>query len=211
MSQRESVSTSSINAPEVRVDRIAGRHLLVEIAPEHLDVTRLVDHLRRRVVLGVDPRHGLDDARGTQQRALLAVEELARAVREVLHRVLHELLLAPLRDRRAGFVDERAHVLHAPVVLRELDGGAFGIDVGRPVEVGRAVPLRGLRLLVELVERGPLALGVVPRERRVEAECDGVQERVVVGVDLRQDGLEVVVRSDFPHATDASTGARCCR
>ena len=63
---------------EVRVDRVVTRQLRVEVAGEHLDVAGLVHHLRRRVVLGVDPRDGLDDLRGADQRALLAVHELGQ-------------------------------------------------------------------------------------------------------------------------------------
>ena len=50
--------------------------------------------------------------------------------------------------------------------VREHD--RFLVDVDRPVEVGRDVPLRRLRLLVELDERRAAAL-VVPREHRVES------------------------------------------
>jgi hypothetical protein len=192
MSQRESASTSSIKARKC-VDRIRRRHLLVEIPPEDLDVARFVHHLCRRVVLRIDPRHGLDDASRAQERTLFAVEELAHAVRDVFHRVVRDLLFAPRADRRIGLVDQGTHVLHAPILLRELNGGAFGIDVNRPVEVGRAVPLRCLGLLVELVECGPRALAVVPRDGRVEGRPNGVRTFVVGGVDLRQDRFEIVV------------------
>ena len=103
---------------QVLVDAVLAAELLVEVPREHLDVAGLVHHLRRRVVLGVDPRHGLDDARGAQQRALLAVHELreqrvleldADAVplllAEVLHRRVFGLGAAPgtaaCRRRRA--------------------------------------------------------------------------------------------------------------
>ena len=90
---------------EVRVDRVVTRELLVEVLGEHLDVAGLVHHLRRGVVLGVDPRHGLDDAGGAEQRALLAVHELRERPVLPLDRELDPLLLGPLRERRAREVD----------------------------------------------------------------------------------------------------------
>ena len=65
--------------PQVGVDLVLAAELLVEVAGEHLDVAGLVDDLRAGVQLGVVPRHGLDDLGGAQQRALLAVQELAEA------------------------------------------------------------------------------------------------------------------------------------
>ena len=70
-----------------------------------------------------------------------------------LDRELDPLLLGPLRERRAGEVDlvaEELHVLTVHLVQRE----RFLVDGNRPVEVGGDVPLRRLRLLVELAERG---------------------------------------------------------
>ena len=67
----------------------------------------------------------------------------------------------------------------------------LGVDVDRPVEVGRRVPLRRLRLLVELHERRAAAL-VVPREDGVEVRADVVHDRVDVGVGDREDRLEIV-------------------
>jgi hypothetical protein len=64
--------------PQVGVDRIVARQLLVEVLGEHLDVPGLVHDLGRRVVLGVDPRHRLDDLCRADERALLAVEELGQ-------------------------------------------------------------------------------------------------------------------------------------
>jgi hypothetical protein len=55
--------------------------------------------------------------------------------------------------------------------------GLVGIDVDRPVEVGLAVPLGGLGLLVELVEPWPLALVVAPGEDGVGVVLDGVDRR----------------------------------
>ena len=47
--------------PQVGVDRVVARQLGVEVLGEDLDVAGLVHHLGGGVVLGVDPRHGLDD------------------------------------------------------------------------------------------------------------------------------------------------------
>ena len=58
---------------EVAVQRVVARHLGVEVPREHLDVPRLVDHLGRRVVLGVDPRDRLDDLGGAQQLSLIHI------------------------------------------------------------------------------------------------------------------------------------------
>ena len=62
----------------------------------------------------------------------------------------------------------------------ELPADLLGIDVDRPVEVGRRVPLRGLGLLVELHERAAAAL-VVPGEDRVEVGGDRVDRVENVG------------------------------
>ena len=170
MSQRLSARMSSSSRPQVRVDRVVTRELLVEVLGEHLDVAGLVHHLRRGVVLGVDPRHGLDDARGAEQRALLAVHELRERPVLALDAELDPLLLGPLLERRAREVDgvaEEAAVLAA----RSSSATLLLVDVDRPVEVGRDVPLRRLRLLVELDERRAAAL-VVPREDRVDVRAD---------------------------------------
>ena len=105
--------------------------LLVEVAGEHLDVAGLVHHLRRGVVLGVDPRDGLDDAGGAQQRALLAVEELREQRVLDLDADPQPLLVAEVRHGRSRDVAEgleagrRAH--------RQLGRDLLGVDVGRPV------------------------------------------------------------------------------
>ncbi len=49
----------------------------MQVLGEDLGVAGLVHRLGRRVVLGVDPRHGLDDLGRDHHRALLAVHELA--------------------------------------------------------------------------------------------------------------------------------------
>ena len=107
MSQRLSARMSLSSDFRFGVDPVLARHLLVEVLGEHLDVAGLVHHLRRRVVLGVDPRHRLDDPRGAQQRALLAVQELGQ--QRVLHldADLGPLLLAEVLDRRVLDLLER--------------------------------------------------------------------------------------------------------
>ena len=149
--------------------------LLVEVAGEHLDVAGFVHHLRRRVVLGVDPRHGLDDARGAEQRALLAVHELRQQRVLELDADLAPLLLAEVLDRRVFGVLQRleARAVPPPPSSRPIFSGSTSIDQSR--SVGR-VPLRRLRLLVELPERRAAAL-VVPREDGVEVRVDRVDRR----------------------------------
>src|SRR5438552_4566998 len=77
MSQRESPMMSSMSSCSAGLTGIVAIELRVEVAREDFDVTRLVHDLRRRVVLGVDPRCRGDDLGCADQSALLAVEELA--------------------------------------------------------------------------------------------------------------------------------------
>ena len=62
---------------EVVVDLVELAELLVDVAVEHLHVPPFVHHLRRAVELPVEELHRLGDLRGGEERALLAVEELA--------------------------------------------------------------------------------------------------------------------------------------
>ena len=62
---------------EERAHRVGLAQLGVQVLGEHLRVARLVHRLGRGVVLGVDPRHGLDDLGGHHHGPLLAVHELA--------------------------------------------------------------------------------------------------------------------------------------
>ena len=138
---------------QVRVDRVVARELGVEVLGEHLDVASFVHHLRRRVVLRVDPRNGLDDLGGAEQRALLAVHELAQRPVLRLDAELDPLLLGPLLEGRAREVHA---FVEARVVGRVGEHDLLLVDVGLPRQIGLAVPLRRLRLLVQLVERGAL-------------------------------------------------------
>ena len=164
--------------PQVGVDLVVAAELLVDVAGEDLDVAGLVDDLRGGVELGVVPGHGLDDLGGAEQRALLAVHELAEAPAPALHAELDPLPLVPLLDRGAdvdGGVDAGA------------DGGLVGgdggleVDLRVPGQVGGGVPLAGLGLLVELAQRRP-GQGVVPGEDGVGVVLDDVLDRLDVGV-----------------------------
>ena len=77
MSQRESVRIRSSSFFSSRVHRVLVLELLLHEAAVDLDVARLVHHLRGAVLLGLVPGHGVDDLRRREQRALLAVQELA--------------------------------------------------------------------------------------------------------------------------------------
>ena len=76
MSQRESVRIWSSSFLSSGFTGYSCRASPDEAAV-HLDVARLVHHLGGAVLLGLEPRHRVDDLRGREQRPLLAVEELA--------------------------------------------------------------------------------------------------------------------------------------
>ena len=63
---------------EVRAHRVGLAELVVQVPGEDLGVASLVHRLGGRVVLGVDPRHRLDDLGRRHHGALLAVHELAQ-------------------------------------------------------------------------------------------------------------------------------------
>ena len=87
------------------------------------------------------------------------------------------------------------HALQLRVLLQ--------VDLGVPRQVGLAVPLGVLGLLVQLVERRPGALLVVPGEDGVGVVLDRVDRLVDVGVGDREDRLEVV---DLVAADDFGVG-----
>ena len=152
MSHRLSLMMSSSSIRRCVLTWILAAELLVEVAGEDLDVAGLVDDLGAGVQLGVVPRHGLDDLGGADQRALLAVEELAEAPVAALDAELEPLLVAPLLDRRADVhVGVEAGAEHRLV----LGDGLLDVDVGVPRQVGGGVPLTGLGLLVQLAQRRP--------------------------------------------------------
>ena len=78
-----------------RTHRVGLADLGAQVAGEDLGVAGLVHRLRGGVVLGVDPRHRLDDLGRRQHGALLAVHELAEAGLEELDGELRELRLGP--------------------------------------------------------------------------------------------------------------------
>ena len=134
---------------QVGVDRVVARQLvsryLAKTSTWRASSITWVDG----VVLGVDPRHGLDDLGGADQRALLAVHELAERPVLALDAELEPLLVAPLLERRAGDGRCRRRSRRSATALAGDD--LLLVDVGVPRQVGLAVPLRRLGLLVELV------------------------------------------------------------
>ena len=174
--------------PQVGVDLEPATELLVDVAVEDLDVAGLVDDLRRGVQLGVVPRHGLDDLRRAQQRALLAVEELRQRPAALVDAELEPLLVAPLLDDGAVVVVGRQAGRE-----RRLVGGddRLELDLGVPRQVGGGVPLADLGLLVQLAQLRP-GQRVVPREDRVGVVLDDVLDLVDIGVGDGQDRLDVV-------------------
>ena len=149
---------------------------------------------------------------------------------------MHELAEAPVHglDAQVGplvvgqFVEWRARVLGEVGHLLGVGRGQDGVRVyvGRPVQVGLAVPLRGLGLLVQLVEAGPLTLSVAPGEDGIGVVFHGVDERGhvvvedgevadpvrVVGVgtevELAVDGLLAGHRLGGGHGGSPSSGGR---
>ena len=83
------------------------------------------------------------------------------------------------------------------------DDHRFLVDLGLPRQVGLAVPLPGLRLLVELAQRGTSEV-VVPGEQRVGVVLDRVLDGVDVGVGDGEDGLDVVDVVAADHVGDLS-------
>ncbi|CAB4710282.1 unannotated protein [freshwater metagenome] len=174
--------------PEVGVHLIAAAELFVDVAGEHLDVACLVDHLSGGVQLRVVPRNGLGDLCCADQRALLAVEELAECPPTALHAEFHPLLGPPLLHRGPD-----VHVGVHTRTERCLIGGDGGleVDISVPCEVGGAVPLAGLGLLVEPPQCRALQR-VVPSEDGVGVVLDDVLDLINVGVGDGEDGLDVV-------------------
>jgi hypothetical protein len=76
-------------------------------------------------------------------------------------------------------------------IARRVGDDLLDVDVELPGQVGLAVPLGLLGLLVQLHQRGTAAL-VVPREDGVGVLLDGVGHGIDVGVGDREDRLQVV-------------------
>ena len=136
---------------QVGVDRVVAVELGVEVLGEDLDVAGLVHHLGGGVVLGVDPRHGLDDLGGADQRALLAVHELAeRSSSGTPCRAAVHSLSPQLANGVPATSIGIAEAAERPCCRVATCSWSTSISHG---EVGLAVPLRDLGLLVQLVER----------------------------------------------------------
>ena len=146
----------------------------------------LVHHLGRRVVLGVDPGHGLHDLRGADERTLLAVHELRERPVLRLDAETDPLLVTPLLERGVREVFLAIHAVLVLILGRDL----FLVDLDLPWQVVR-IPLRRLRLLVQLGQRRTAAL-VVPREDGVGIRVHGVRDLVDVVIGDRKDCFEVV-------------------
>ena len=126
---------------------------LLDVAREHLDVSRLVHRLRRRIELGIGVRHRVHELRRDHERPLLAVQKLREPERRRPLRQLRRRLhgqrppVRGLLDRHAGAERRR----------RELDE----VDRAAPVEVALGDPLRLGRLHVEPAQLVDLGI-VVP-------------------------------------------------
>jgi hypothetical protein len=146
-------------------------------------VPRLVHHLRRAVQLAVVELNGLGDLRGREERALLAVEELAEEPRRHRMHPDHALLLVELRADAHLEVVEVEEALGEKRLLR-----VERIDARAPRQLNVAVPLQLLRLRVERVH-----LLVVARIRPVEV-------RGVVGRRLRRLSVLRCAQHEAAHA-----------
>ncbi len=145
MSQRRSESVCSSRFFSDSGDGIGRLELLVDQPLVRLDVAGFVHDLGGGVELGVHVRHGVDDLGGGDQRALLAVHELAdRMALQVEAQPVALLLRHLVPERRA--VDRDGLVGHAHRVAFE--------QLLAPVEPGAGVPLLLLALFVEIQQIG---------------------------------------------------------
>ena len=80
MSHRESRRNLIEQRLKRRRDRIDDVEFFVQQALVDLDVARLIHHLGGGVELRLDIGHLLDDFRGADQRALLAVQKLRKVI-----------------------------------------------------------------------------------------------------------------------------------
>src|SRR5690348_15561424 len=118
---------------------------LMQQARVGLDVPRLVYDLGRRIELGVDVLHLLDDLRGADQRALLAMEELRDLPRLSVAAELGPLPYGePVPEIGAGDRDGVIGELHR----------IAGIEFLRPIDALLRVPLLTLALLVQREQIG---------------------------------------------------------
>ena len=169
MSQRRSLSVCSSRFLSDSVIGIGRLELLVDQPLVRLDVARLVHHLGGGVELGVHVGHGVDDLGRRDQRALLAVHELAdRMALQVEAQPVLLLVGHLVPEGRA--VDRDGLVVHAHRVALE--------QLLAPVEPGAGVPLLLLALLVEVQQVGRTGI-VFP----VEGDLGGAIELPVRDLD----------------------------
>ena len=114
---------------------------LLDVAREHLDVSRLVHRLRRRIELGIGVRHRVHELRRDHERSLLAVQELREPERRgalgELRGGLHGQRppVRGLLDRHAG-AERRRRELGDPLRL-----GRLHVEPAQLVDLGIVVPL----------------------------------------------------------------------
>src|SRR5208282_469523 len=120
-----------------RID--AALALVVEVAGEHLGVTRLVDHLRALEKFRVVARYHINELAAGEHRALLTMEELGEApAGEFDIELTLRLAIKLVPDGAAVAVDH-------PVV----EDSRFELHRLRPVDILRHVPLVALGVFVE--------------------------------------------------------------
>ena len=141
MSQRLSLITSSSSDRRLGVERVDELDLLVQVAAVDLDVAGLVDHLGRGVELRVDVRHRLHDLGGADQRALLAVHELAELPRRQVPAHLALVLRSPILSHHG--------VPKIGMISSGMPSGLSGSTSPRPVDAVDADPLPAGALVVE--------------------------------------------------------------
>ena len=143
-----------------RIDQV---ELVVQQARIRLDVARLVHGLGRGIELRVHRRHHVHQLGGDHQRALLAVHELGQRVRLLMVADVDAILLRQLVPQRRAEDRDRAVVEQLRI---------FRVEILRPVDAQRGVPLPALALVVEVEQVAALVL-VFPGKRRFLLLADG--------------------------------------
>ncbi|ABA48087.1 hypothetical protein BURPS1710b_0713 [Burkholderia pseudomallei 1710b] len=138
--------------------RVAHADLLVDELRVRLDVARLVHDLRGRAQARGQALLGARELRCADERRLLAVQDLRQqpSLPVMAHlRALGRAELVP----QIGAEHEQHPVGHAERIV--------GVERHVPVDVAVDVPLGGLRLVVQVRERG-LAVFVIAHHQRVD-------------------------------------------
>ena len=163
---------------ERRYDRVGEVEFLVQQALVHLDVPRLIHHLRRGIELRLDVGHLLDDLRGANESALLSVQELRKVM---------SLRMAPqVCTLFVGQAFPNRRSKNREILVRQLLR-IFRIKIERPIDTTAGIPLQLLALLVESVERFTAVL-VLPLETALEVlghEPFGALYRLCIAVNGR--------------------------